>query len=95
MSIQTKSSRETMSAAQLKAAIEAKGEEPYFFSRQTMAFFGDRMSNYGVRSARIETYGDRMVDCWELYRKHPVKHGLIGSAYFDKKTLRQAFGPTT
>lgn len=55
---------------------------PYFFVRSTMRFFGDTMKNYGVRSA-----GEN----WELYRKHPVKHGLKAPAFFNKKTFNRVF----
>jgi hypothetical protein len=53
------------------------------------------MRNYGVRDTTIKTnwndageWSDngRTVEVWELYRKHPVKHGLKSSAYFDKTT---------
>jgi hypothetical protein len=72
-----------MTASELKYRVEQSGNEPYFFTRKTMKFFGDTMRNYGVRDAG---------DCWELYRKMPVKHGLFSSAYFDKATFRQIFG---
>lgn len=71
--------------------MEQSGHDPYFFSRKTMQFFGDRMSNYGVRAAVIDTYSETGVECWELYRRHPVKHGLKTSAYFRKDTLERAF----
>ena len=67
-----------MTPSELKQNVEAAGHEPYFFVHKTMKFFGDRMSNYGVRSAG---------NCWELWRKRPVKHGLTNSAYFDKQTF--------
>jgi hypothetical protein len=54
--------------------------EPHFFTHTTMKFFGDKMKNYGVRSS-----GEN----WELYRKHPVKHGLFSSAFFNKKTFKR------
>lgn len=68
-----------------------KDTSPYFFDHKTMKFFGDRMSNYGVRSAMIDTYTDEKVEVWELYRKHSVKHGLKTSAYFRKDTFQRAF----
>lgn len=71
-----------MTPSELKAKIELSGQEPYFFTRKTMSFFGDTMKNYGVRDAE---------DCWELYRKHPVKHGLQNSVYFDKVTFKRIF----
>jgi len=67
-----------------------------------MKFFGDTMHNYGVRDGGIIPYHwddtgnnysetPRMIEVWELYRKHPVKHGLDSSAYFDKKTFKRVF----
>ncbi len=51
---------------------------PSYFSKKTMAFFGDTIENYGIR--------DMGEDFWELYRKHPVKNGIQSSTFFDKKT---------
>lgn len=65
--------------------------EPYFFTRDTMKFFGDTMKNYGVCSSTVDTYNEKNVDCWVLYRKRPVKHGLHSSAYFNKKTFKRVF----
>jgi hypothetical protein len=82
-----------MTPSELKSAIESRGAESHFFSRKTMQFFGDTMRNYGVRRATVQTNynaagayvgkdGGLFVECWELYRKHPVKHGVRGSHYF-------------
>lgn len=71
-----------MTPSKLKYEVEKAGYDKYFFARSTMRFFGDTMRNYGVRDAG---------DCWELWRKRPVKHGLNGSAYFDKVTFKQVF----
>jgi len=71
-----------MTPSELKAHVE-QGTESHFFTRATMKFFGDNMKNYGVRSATIET-DSGPVECWELYRRRPVKHGLQSSAYFRK-----------
>jgi hypothetical protein len=81
----------TMTASELKYKVEQSGNEPYFFDHKTMKFFGDRMSNYGVRSARIDTYTEKGVEVWELYRRHPVKHGLKDSAYFRKDTYARTY----
>jgi hypothetical protein len=79
-----------MTPAELKQKhIEATGSN--FFDRKSLAFFGDTMRNYGVRSTPCLVYtpsGD-VVKCWELYRKKPVKHGLCSSAYFDVATFRR------
>ncbi len=69
-----------MTPSELKYHIEQAGHEPYFFARRTMRFFGDTLRNYGTRDAG---------DCWELYRRRPVKHGLDSSAFFDKTTFRR------
>jgi len=56
-----------------------------------MKFFGDTMKNYGVRSASADTYTQQGVDCWELYRIHPVKHGNQKSAYFRKDNFERVY----
>lgn len=42
-----------MNASDLKYNVEKTGSN--FFSRDSMKFFGDRMSNYGVRVTEITT----------------------------------------
>jgi hypothetical protein len=71
-----------MTASQFKARLEEKFPKSYFFSRNTMRFFGDTMKNYGVRKTVIDTRDEKDVPVYELYRRHPVKHGLQSSAYF-------------
>lgn len=71
-----------MTPSELKYEVEKAGHESEFFTRKTMKFFGDTMKNYGVRDAG---------DCWELHRKHPVKHGLNSSTYFDKVKFNRVF----
>lgn len=78
-------------ASDLKYYVEQSGNEPHFFDRKTMKFFGDRMSNYGVRKATIDTYSQNGVEVFELYRRKSVKHGLRDSAYFDCKTFQRVF----
>lgn len=90
-----------MKASELKAKVE-QGRDRFFFTRQTMKFFGDTMRNYGVRDGGAipyhwdddgNSYSDspHLIEVWELYRRHPVKHGRKSSAYFDKKTFRRVF----
>lgn len=67
------------------------GKDRHFFDRKSMKFFGDTMKNYGVRSVTIDTNSRQSVECWELYRKQPVKHRLQTSAYFDKQTFCRVF----
>ncbi len=90
-----------MNASELKCNVE-RGQDRFFFTRDTMRFFGDTMRNYGVRNGGTIPYhwdaegnnyseAPRLIGVWELYRKHPVKHGLRESAYFDKETFRWVF----
>ncbi len=81
-----------MTPSELKLQLERRGTETHFFSRRNMAFSGDTMRNYGVRSAVIKTNsGEENVECWEVYRRHPVKHGLSSSAFFRKDDYTQTF----
>jgi len=90
-----------MTPAELKAQVE-QGPDRFFFTRDTMRFFGDTMRNYGVRDGgeipyhwddEGENYSEtpRTIEVWELYRRHPVRHGQTVSAYFDKRTYRRVF----
>ena len=65
-----------MTPSQLKHFVEETGS--YFFTRDSMKFFGDTMRNYGVRSKPVQvvTVSGDIVECWELYRRRPVKNGL-------------------
>jgi hypothetical protein len=69
-----------MTPAELKYQYQQANPDGHFFDRKTMAFFGDTMANFGVRDDG---------DCWELYRRRPVKHGLRSSHWFDKQTFRE------
>lgn len=80
-----------MTASELKYKIEQAGHEPHFFTRKTMKFFGDTMKNYGVREMVIDTYLEKDVPVYELYRRSAVKHGLSDSAYFNRETLQRVF----
>lgn len=81
-----------MNASELKYHIEKRDVETHFFDRKTMKFFGDSMKNFGVRKVKVLSMYDAAgnyvegggveVECWELYRKRAVKHGLKGSHYF-------------
>ncbi len=89
-----------MTPAELKDHV-GQGPDRFFFTRETLRFFGDTMRNYGVRETTILYHWDdagdthletpRKLTVWELYRRHPVKHGLKDSAYFDKTTYRRVF----
>lgn len=79
-------------ASDLKYHVEEAGHEPHFFTRATMRFFGDRMSNYGVRQpVEVVTHSGDKVLAYELTRRRPVKHGLQKSAWFDATTFRRVF----
>lgn len=89
-----------MTPSDLKYHVELAGNEPHFFDRKTMRFFGDSMRNYGCRLATVSSDYDPAgnyypngikVPCYELYRKHPVKHGLQQSAFFCRATFKQIF----
>lgn len=69
----------TITVAELKRQVEKSGTGRHYFDKESMRFFGDTMSNYGVRSAIVDG-----VSCWELYRKRPVKNGNQSSTYFTK-----------
>lgn len=83
-----------MTASELKANYEYHNPNGYFFTRRTMAFFGDKMANYGVRRTSIVNHSGESVDVYELYRRRPVKHGLQDSAYFTVDTFSQTFKAT-
>lgn len=55
-----------------------------YFQKETMRFFGDTWSNYGVRSVTIPVGQGQTMEVWELYRKKPVNGGLQTSVYFHK-----------
>ena len=74
-----------MDKTELKYKVMATGS--HHFDHKTMKFFGDTMANYGVREAVVDTWTDGKKEVWELYRRHPVRHGLNSSAYFDKITF--------
>ncbi len=78
-----------MNKTELKYRVMATGSN--FFNRKTMKFFGDKMSNYGIRETTINTWTDENLPVFELYRRHAVKHGLTKSAYFDKKDFERRY----
>jgi len=79
-----------MTPSELKANVEGTGS--HFFDRNNMRFAGDTMRNYGVTTETIKRYSGDTVECWELYRKKPVKHGLNSPAYFHKETFERVHG---
>jgi len=83
-----------MTPSELKTSVASAGHSPFFFSRDTMAFFGDTMRNYGVRAkpVTIVTCRGESIKAWELFRKRPVRNGLQDPAYFCAETFRRVFG---
>ena len=68
-----------MNSSTLKFNYELNNPRGYFFTRDTMQFFGDTMRNYGVIN-----HGSH----YELHRKSPVKHGITKSVFFSKGTFK-------
>jgi hypothetical protein len=83
-----------MSPSDLKFHVDQTGSK--FFTPDSMKFFGDKMSNYGVSAKPVTvTTSTRTVECWELYRKRPVKHGLQKPAYFSVETFERVLPAIT
>lgn len=84
-----------MNPSTLKRLYIENNPSGHFFDKDAMHYFGDTMKNYGVRSASLQVrmIGNgyeykKPVDCWELYRKFPVKNGLKDSVFFRKDNLK-------
>jgi hypothetical protein len=75
-----------MTPSKLKWEVQNTNTDKYFFTRDTMKFFGDTMSNYGVRAKPVMVNGQT---CWELYRRRAVKNNIIDSAFFDVITFKR------
>jgi hypothetical protein len=77
-------------ASELKYHVESAGNCPHFFTRDSMKFFGDTMSNYGIRQpVQVETNLGETVPAYELTRRRPVKHGLQSSTWFHAETFER------
>ena len=75
-------------AYDLKRKVTETGS--FFFTRESMKFFGDTMENYGLRGpAPLETRTG-MVNSYELVRRKPVKSKLQDSAFFCAETFKRA-----
>ena len=78
-----------MTASELKRQYELNNPNGHFFDRKTMRFFGDTMANYGVESAMAhDPETAELIPVWSLYRKRPVKCGLIGARCFTQDGFR-------
>lgn len=75
----------------LKWAMDTAGKSPHFFTRKSMRFFGDTMRNYGLRRVTIKNQMGETVECYELYRRKPVKHGLQSSTFFRVSDLTRTY----
>ena len=86
-----------MTASELKYQHETHNPDSYFFTRSSMKFFGDTMSNYYVpaNTVLVENYDGSFTECYELQRRRAVKHGLNKSAYFSVDTLERVHGKNT
>jgi hypothetical protein len=68
-----------MTFSELKYQHELNNPGSFYFTVDTMRFFGDTIANYGVLTHD---------DSYELHRKKPVKHGLTTSRFFNKETFK-------
>lgn len=66
------------SPLELKDLHEYNFPDSHFFSKETLKFFGDTMSNYATRPLSKKVI--------VLERKKPVKNGNQSDAYFDMET---------
>lgn len=92
MKTTTKAKR--MTASELKYHYQLANPNGHFFDRKTMKFFGDTMSNYGVRAntVNVQESDGTVVECYVLYRRRATKHGLTRSTYFSVDTFEQIIG---
>ena len=83
-----------MTPSQLKAKHLELNPESLYFTRDSMRFFGDTMSNYRVpaKPVIVETILGERFTCYELQRKRAVNGGLKTSAYFDINTFKRILG---
>lgn len=84
-------------ASELKHYVQNNAShESYFFTRDTMRFFGDTMKNYGIRQPReIKCHDGTTCNAYELTRRRPVRHGLKDSAFFCAETFNRVHPETS
>ena len=91
----TTTKRNKLTASDLKFHYE-QAQGGHFFDRGSMKFFGDTMSNFGVRAQTefVQTYSqEEPIECYVLYRRKKTSKGMYKSAYFacsDFKLIHKA-----
>lgn len=73
-----------VTVAELVKRYKRNFPDGHYFDTDTLEFWGDTMSNYGVR--RHESGN------WELFRKNPVRSGQMTSAMFKAATFEYMAG---
>lgn len=78
----------------LMREFEVRGVNPYFFSRDSLKFFGNRISEMRVlkRTAKITDYDGTDHECYVLsvlHRNHPRGIPTRGYYYFDTETFER------
>lgn len=83
----------SMSVYELKRKYQEKNPEGHFFDKETLKYWGDRLSDFTVlaKPVKVRDYRGNMCACYVLRRKHP-KGNTWQEAYFDTVTLRQIHG---
>ena len=80
-----------MTASQLKFYHELHHPNSYFFTRETMRCWGDKMSNFGCINTKLND-----IDVYCLYRKKMIsaqhKYLMDSHYYFDAQTFRRIHG---
>jgi hypothetical protein len=62
--------QETINQVKTASDVKYALQDSYFFSRNTMKFFGDKMSSFGVRTINSKRY---------LYRKPSARVNVFGT----------------
>ena len=69
-----------MKASELKALHFQNAPDSHFFDRETMAYFGDKMQNFGVKK---QESGE-----WLLFRKRKTRENAAGTGYLFSSDFR-------
>ena len=73
-----------MTKSTLMDKVNATGS--YYFTEETMRFFGDTASNYYL-SRKVHVVGGK--ECYKLSRKKAVNGGLTAPVYFDVNSFEE------